>query len=433
MAQCPNCGEQIPRSAVFCPSCGARQAEQSAPIAYTPEIQREDAYAPYGQQSSFDAPVSSQPVGKKKNLKLIIILAAAVLVIGGVLLTLFLTGVLGGGPDVTGVWTLAEGPGSAYQPGDIVLNLSENGTGYAQIKGEYKTLTWDKKSITIDGNSAAMRLDGDDLILTDNGADLVFRREGAQSDAAPAASGGLFGAGGSSATPAPADVAPATEQPAATAEPPATEQPAPTPAPALSSGPSLANPAEQGVYPVFAFGSGQEFPFGPWTGVYLYNGNYFRTYFEINPDYTCRRVIYRNGEVVKDEKGIFEYSGSEIRLYMNGETNTYTGYKITGQMMVNNNHEFYRQDPGGLIGSWIGDYMYNGKHIHTTIILRSDFTYSEVTYIDDDLYRDEEGSWTLENNDSLLRLKGNDTPEYTTPYDIVNGTLINNNFVYVRG
>ena len=385
----------------------------------------------YSQPSAPQTPPPTKSAEGKKKSKLPLILGAAVLLVAVVLGILFLTGVLGGksASDLDGVWVLAEGGASGFAPGDIVLEIAPEGAGTATVKGAAVSLTWTKDSITINGVTDEMRLDGEDLIIDDSQGALVFRRDEAPAEA-PAGS-----AFGSAFAPAPAETqaeepAPAEPKP----EEPAPAEPKPEePAPAEPEPEPTVNEDGDGPYwnlPAISYDTGKTFPFGTWGGVYVYNGWFFKTYFQLNEDYTCTRTIYRDGVIVTDEKGVFEYENNKIKLYMNGDRNTWTEYAVSGQMMVNNNHEFFRQDPGGLIGAWVGDYYYNDKHIHTTYILRSDGTYSEVTYRDDEKITDNEGSWTFDG--STLKLKATDTPNLTTPFTYVDDVLINNNYKYWR-
>lgn len=389
MAFCPNCGERLPDSAAFCPGCGspiaARPAAPAAPEAApaAPFYPSEPAYSP---EPSYYAPSPAPAPAKKKKTGLIIGLIAGLVLIGVVLLILFLTGVLGGGAakaDLIGEWTLVESTDPGSKPGDIVLTLEGDGSGSGKIYGLEMPLTWDRKGITLNGVTLPLELKDDMLILEDDGQIYRFAK-------------------GEPEAPAP------SEEPAP-AEPPASVfQPLqPTPEPELP------------------------FPFGTWTGSYVYNTNFFQVVIDLNEDYTCRRETRKNGEVIKNDPGVFEYSDNEIRLYLNGKTNEWTAYAVTGEMMVNNNHEFFRKDPGGVIGGWIGDYIYDGKHIVTYYILRSDMTYSEVTYRDGQVVTDEDGKYTFDGATVVLR--SNNNPNISTAFDYVNDTLVNNGYVYIPG
>jgi hypothetical protein len=447
MAICSKCGEMIPDGAAFCTNCGAPVAGAPLPQTFASEestistwqkaaAPREPAFRPQApsfppREPAFQAQQGpdrvngrEEPPAKKKNLKLPLIIGGAVLLVALVLGVLFLTGVLGGGPGPEGVWILSDPGSSGMKAGDIVLELAEDGTGTARVKGRSQPLTWTKNSLTIRDETAGLKLKGEELILEEeDGVRYVFRREGA-AEAAPVEAG-LFGS----------EPAASVEEPvAAPVEAPAAEPVAePVAEPEAPASESPVNTSGEGPYwnlPSFTYSSGKSFPFGPWGGVYVYNGWFFKTYFQLNEDYTCTRTIYRDGVVVADEQGIFEYENKKIKLYMNGDRNTWTEYAVDGEMMVNNNHEFFRQDPGGLIGAWVGDYYYNNKHIHTTYILRTDGTYSEVTFRDEEKVTDNEGTWSFDG--STLKLKATDTPNITTPFDYKDGVLINNNYKYWR-
>ena len=411
MAYCPKCSAEVPDGASFCTNCGAQIiiSPQQQPIA---PVEPAPAAEPPVREEPVPSPVENDGTVKKKKKTWLIWLIVGLVVVGAVLAVLFITGVLGGSaepPTLLGTWTLSDSTASDVAPGDIVLTFSEDGAGSANIKGTVSPLTWTEDSLILNGFTVPIHLDGENLVVEDEGADYIFVRSAAE----PAAGGGggAFGGGGAQPTPG--------EEPSPAAESssplfPVAPTPEPTPEP-------KANPNE-----------GLSFPFGTWTGAYVYNTNFFQTKIVLTEDYNCRRVIIKNGEVVKDETGFFEYSDGEIRLYTSGDHNTWTAYAVTGEMMVNNNHEFFRTHPGGMIGAWVGDYVYNGNNIHSTYILRTDGTYSEVTTRNGEVVTDEDGTWTFDGK--TLTLRSNNNTGFVTPFDYNEATdiLVNNNFDYIH-
>ena len=175
MAFCPNCGANLPDGSAFCTNCGARLARAAAPAA-----------APAARPAYAGAPA---PRPSKKSRKgLILGLVAVVLLAAIALGVLFLTGVLGGGKGLTGVWTLASSNDSTMVPGKVSLVLTKDGKGYfsqtsqvAGYMGEYTEtwhvpVTWTDSILLLSGQAATYTRDKDSLTVMLDGGMLVFTR-----------------------------------------------------------------------------------------------------------------------------------------------------------------------------------------------------------------------------------------------------------------
>ena len=358
----------------FCPSCGEQLPNEAVfcPGCGSPVRSSAPAFVPPPAPSAGGGYAAPAPAPKKKKTGLIVGLIVGFLLIAGVLAALFFTGVLGGSASPVGTWTLTGSTDPSVSPGQIQLVLSEGGGGSATVHGSQLPLTWDKSAVFLGGARLPFSLSGDTLTLEDSGMRYEFSRSQLPAD------GGV------------------------TVDVP--DLPAETPAP--------------------------EFPIGSWSGEYVYNGNFFQVSIELNEDSSCSRWTYKNGELTRTDVGVFEYSDNEIRLYLNGETHTWTAYDVTGEMMVNNNHEYFRTHPGGVIGGWFSEYDYNGNHFKDYCILRTDMTASVLTVKNGEVIEDIEGTYTFDGETVLISYPGKD---YHTPFSFVDGTLINGDHVYTHG
>lgn len=82
---------------------------------------------------------------------------------------------------------------------------------------------------------------------------------------------------------------------------------------------------------------------GTWTGNWEYNGNLIKKTFTLNEDGTYSSVLYRNGELNTRETGTYEADASEVRLYPNGGTSSWTAYDYMDGTLVNNGHVFTKK------------------------------------------------------------------------------------------
>lgn len=95
---CSNCGRPLDENVRFCGSCGTPIPVQQTPV--QPEPQPQPQYVPPQPQPQYvQTPPPPQPPKKKSKTAGIAIAISAVVIIAAVLLTLFLTGTIGGKKD----------------------------------------------------------------------------------------------------------------------------------------------------------------------------------------------------------------------------------------------------------------------------------------------------------------------------------------------
>ena len=171
---------------------------------YTPKFDPETGQplTPPQPQGGFD-PMTGQPLGQqmpprqqapvyggmqpqpqknsKKGLIIGLVIGGVVLAAGLVVLILFLTGVIGGGSSsIAGYYKvksilmgeeeiniadMAAMYGASEDDLNMGIMLNEDGTGYLSVYGETLNVTWDDKSIIVDGETTNYTLKGDELRL----------------------------------------------------------------------------------------------------------------------------------------------------------------------------------------------------------------------------------------------------------------------------
>lgn len=106
-------------------------------------------------------------------LALVLVLIFALAACGGkggaVPGTYKLTGMMQDGEDLSEQIAAMEALGM-----EITLVLKEDGTGYLNMLGEQADLTWDAKSITVEGDAEPYTVDGDSLTLKEGNTSMTF-------------------------------------------------------------------------------------------------------------------------------------------------------------------------------------------------------------------------------------------------------------------
>ncbi|MBR5971012.1 MAG: hypothetical protein IK016_11830 [Lachnospiraceae bacterium] len=137
---------------------------------------------PPRQQAPVYGGMQPQPQkNSKKGLIIGLVIGGVVLVAGLVVLILFLTGVIGGGSssmagyykvksilmgeEEINIADMAAMYGASEDDLNMGIMLNEDGTGYLSVYGETLNVTWDDKSIIVDGEATNYTLKGDELRL----------------------------------------------------------------------------------------------------------------------------------------------------------------------------------------------------------------------------------------------------------------------------
>ena len=82
------------------------------------------------------------------------------------------------------------------------------------------------------------------------------------------------------------------------------------------------------------------------------------------------------------------------------------------------------------VGTWSGEYDYNGNHFARTFVLDEDGNYTEVTTKNGELYDTETGTYEVKIGKVLLHEDGN--TDTSTPYTYRFGKLVNNDHVFTK-
>ncbi|MBQ1223003.1 MAG: hypothetical protein IIX84_01825 [Oscillospiraceae bacterium] len=82
------------------------------------------------------------------------------------------------------------------------------------------------------------------------------------------------------------------------------------------------------------------------------------------------------------------------------------------------------------VGTWSGEYEYNGNHFSRAFVLDDDGNYTEVTLKNGSLHDTETGTYEVKGTKLLLHENG-DT-DVSTPYKIRLGKLVNNGHEFTK-